>query len=362
MGNPTRKRLIRRYKTPDAVFNAPADELKTIEGMTAKALSGILSHHRLKPQAQKEIAQINDRGLSVLVFTDPLYPSLLKQIPDPPMVLFYDGRIFPEQPCFSIVGSRKATSYGKNTARHLARALSSRGFTIVSGMAAGIDTQAHKGALEACGTTIAVMGAGLNHIYPSQNKGLYRQIAGSGAALSEFSLDAPPRAGHFPVRNRIIAGLSCGTLVVEAASKSGSLITARLAAEYNREVFAIPGSIRSSQSRGAHRLLRDGARLVENEQDIIDELGQFVCPRAAEETAGCPPAPLPSDGSKKSSVVMDKAKSLVYNHLDPYPRHIDEIINAAGLESSRVLAILTELELSGIIHRHPGNLFSLSKE
>ena len=301
--------------------------------------------------------------MSVIVYTNPLFPALLKQIPDPPMVLFCDGRISrSEQPCFSIVGSRKATSYGKNTARHLARELTMRGFCIVSGMAAGIDTAAHRGALDAGGTTLAVMGAGLNHIYPSQNKGLFKEITGAGAALSEFSLNDPPRAGHFPVRNRIIAGMSCGTLVVEAAQKSGSLITARLAGEYNREVFAVPGSIGSFQSRGTHRLLRDGARLVENEQDIIEELWQFVSvkPQTVSSNNACPK--IRSDGSKKSAPIMDKAKSLVYKHLDPYPRHIDEIIYAAGLESSRVLAILTELELSGIVSRHPGNLFSLSKE
>jgi len=362
MGNPVRKALIDRFKDPDAIFNAPAHELKKTQGLSPRALCAILSHDELTSKAIRELESVSARRLSVLVYTDPVYPALLREIPDPPMVLFYDGRLNSEQPCFSIVGSRKATSYGKNIARHLAKALACRGFCLVSGMASGIDTEAHKGALDAGGTTLAVMGAGLNHVYPSQNKGLYRKIAASGAALSEFSLDDPPRAGHFPVRNRIIAGISCGTLVVEAARKSGALITARLAGEYNREVFAVPGSILSSQSRGTHRLLRDGARLVENEADIIEELGQFVSARGPENGVWNKKKPGQTQGIKKSAQVMDKAKSLVYNHLDPYPRHIDEIINAAGIESSRVLVILTELELSGVIRRHPGNLFSLSKE
>ena len=357
IGIPLKKKLIQTFKAPAAVFEADPDALANVAGMTDKGIEAIQSHGRFKDKAAAELDRIRERGLSILAFTDPLYPPLLKKIPDPPMVLVYDGQLVKDQPCFSIVGSRKATSYGRNTARHLAAQLAARGFSIVSGMAAGIDTAAHKGALDAGGRTLAVMGAGLNHIYPRQNKALYRQIAASGAALSEFTLDAPPLARHFPVRNRIIAGLSCGTLVVEAARKSGSLITARLAGEYNREVFAVPGSIRSAQSRGTHWLLRQGVRLVETETDIIEELFQFV---HAESTV--PSKQDPPRETKKTGPVMDKAHSMVYKHLDPYPRHIDEIIEASGLESSRVLAILTALELSGRARRHPGNLFSLSKE
>jgi len=288
-----------------------------------------------------------------LVLTESEYPALLKEIPDPPALLFYDGTFDPNTPCISIVGSRNATRYGIDTARYLAGRLTALGFTIVSGMALGIDTAAHKGALENdAGQTLAVLGSGLDYIYPRHNRPLYSRIRKQGAVVSEFFPDTAPLPANFPRRNRIIAGLSCGTVVVEAARKSGSLITARLAGEYNREVFAVPGSIKSSKSRGTHHLIKQGARLIENEMDIIDELSQFVHTTNQ----------VPSYEPTKNKPTMDKIQTMVYKHLDLYPEHIDRITASSGLTSAQVSAALLDLELSGLIVRHSGNKFSTLEE
>jgi DNA processing protein len=225
-------------------------------------------------------------------------------------------------------------------------------------MARGIDTAAHAGALDSTGKTIAVLGSGLKKIYPRENRGLFKKIRERGAVVSEFRLDTDPFPYNFPVRNRIIAGLSCGTVVVEAAGKSGSLITARLAAEYNREVFAVPGSIASQKSRGTHLLLKQGARLVETEADVVSELTHLV----HAETAGTSSQ---EQGSEKNDALigpagMDPDKTRILGLLDAYPQHIDQIIEASRMPSDAVSAILLELELSGMIQHHPGNCFSIS--
>lgn len=356
LGNSLVKRLISEFTTPVALLNASDKALKSIEGIPAKVISAIQDHGRYHQKAMDELAKVQDRSLKIVTLTDADYPLLLREIIDPPPILTYDGRLDSLSPCISIVGSRKATTYGLNTAEHLASRLAKYGLTIVSGMARGIDSAAHIGALNSGGATIAVLGSGLNKIYPRENKDLYKRIRNNGAVLSEFKLDAPPLPGHFPVRNRIIAGLSTGTVVVEAAKRSGSLITARLSNEYNREVFAVPGSIGSSKSRGTHALLKQGAKLVETHMDIIDELHQFIHHEPGY------PLPLKAIVKGKKSSVMDKDQTLVYKHLDPYPKHIDIIINSTGMESSNVTATLLDMELSGLIVRHPGNFFSITEE
>ncbi len=364
LGNSLVKRLIHEFKTPVALLTASEKTLQSIEGIPTKVIKAIQNHGQCRAGAMEELTKVQDRNLKIVTLTDANYPTLLREIIDPPPILTYDGKLDSLSPCISIVGSRKATTYGLNTAEHLASRLTKHGFTIVSGMARGIDSAAHIGALSSGGKTIAVLGSGLNKIYPRENKNLYLKIRDNGAVLSEFKLDAPPLPGHFPVRNRIIAGLSTGTVVVEAAKRSGSLITARLSNEYNREVFAVPGSIGSSKSRGTHALLKQGAKLVETHMDIIDELHQFIHhgPRsplpikAPIKTKGKP------TGRGKKSSLMDKGQALVYKHLDPYPKHIDMIINSTGMESSNVTATLLDMELSGLIVRHPGNFFSITEE
>jgi DNA processing protein len=258
-------------------------------------------------------------------------------------------------PCISIVGSRAASTYGLRAARRLACGLADKGFCIVSGMARGIDTAAHLGALDSTGKTIAVLGSGLKKIYPWENRHLFNRIQQQGAVISEFKLDTDPFPYNFPIRNRIIAGLSCGTIVVEAARKSGSLITARLAAEYNREVFAVPGSIMSQKSQGTHYLLKQGAKLVESEADVIEELSHLVHQQRDHE----PDHTLNLD-KHKSLQIKDPAQITILRQLDAYPRHIDQIIDASRMASDAVSAILLELELMGMVTHHPGNNFSLS--
>ncbi|PIE63144.1 MAG: DNA-protecting protein DprA [Desulfobacter postgatei] len=347
------KILIQHFKTPENILTASKTQLLSVPEITSRVKNILLQHKEFEPGARKRLTQIQDSGYRVVALTQPEYPALLKEIPDPPALLFYDGRFDPNAPCISIVGSRHATRYGIDTAHYLAERLTMLGFTIVSGMALGIDTAAHKGAIENdTGQTLAVLGSGLNHIYPRHNRSLYNRIRKQGAVISEFFPDTAPLPANFPQRNRIIAGLSWGTVVVEAAQKSGSLITARLTAEYNREVFAVPGSIKASQSRGTHHLIKQGARLIENEMDIIDELPQFV--QGAYKRPSCAPP------KKKPS--MDKIQTMVYKHLDLYPEHIDQITALSGLTSAQVSAALLDLELSGLIVRHPGNKFSILEE
>lgn len=357
LGNTMFHRLLSYFKTPQAILSAGEPQLCTIERMTPKIVSSLLHPEKFMNNAKKELTRIYNSNLGVVTLNDPDYPPLLKKIVDAPVILTYAGRLYNDHPCVAVVGSRAATSYGKNTAKNLSRRLSAKGFQIVSGMARGIDAMAHSGALEAGGKTIAVLGSGLNRIYPRENKQLFENIAGKGTVFSEYKLDADPHAGNFPMRNRIIAGLCCGTIVVEAARRSGSLITARLSAEYNREVFAVPGSISSAKSQGTHALLKQGARLVETEMDIIDELGQFVHEKQPD--IKTKPSPALQTRQLTGNTADSDAVTL---HLDPYPVHIDTLIQKSGLTPAKVSAILLELEISRTVIRHPGNFYSAPQE
>ncbi|MDA8135329.1 MAG: DNA-processing protein DprA [Desulfobacteraceae bacterium] len=295
--------------------------------------------------------------IHIVTLTDPFYPALLRRIQDPPPLLTYYGTLDNESPCISIIGSRTATSYGLSTAENLSFKLAAKGFQIVSGLARGIDAMAHKGALRAKGRTIAVLGSGLKKIYPKENESLFNAVAETGTIFSEFKVDADPIPGHFPVRNRIIAGISCGSIVVEAAKRSGSLITARLASEYNREVFAVPGSIKSRKSEGTHSLLKQGAKLVETEMDIIDELYHFI----HETKKPLPQTPLenPESGAYPN---ISQNRPWILNFLEPYPVHIDIIIEKSGMKSSEVASQLLDLELKGRVNRHQGNCYSIAED
>ncbi len=351
LGNRLCKQLIQRFESPERILTASQQEFKGIAGISSKIVQEILEHQKYQAPAQAELNLIYHHQIKVVTYTDGAYPSLLKEIPDPPPVLTCVGTLEPQAPCIAIVGARNATPYGLSAAENLSFSLASNGFQVVSGMARGIDSAAHWGALKAQGKTIAVLGSGLNRIYPPENQKLFFQIREKGAILSEFKLNAAPLPYHFPIRNRIIAGISTGTIVVEAANKSGSLITARLAGEYNREVFAVPGSICSKKSQGTHALLKQGAKLVESEADILEELHQFVhvLPRVL------------SDKTKKTAPLLDKTQLKVYTTLDPYPKHIDLIIESTRMDSSLVSATLLDLELQGLVQRHPGNYFSISE-
>jgi len=346
------KRLIDRFESPQNVIQAPEQDLLQVSGLTRRHVLAI-KNHRLPDNIETELRMIARKNYRIVTLTDPDYPRLLREIPDPPPILYVYGRLEGDSANLAVVGSRHATGYGLNTTKDLCESLVAYNMTIVSGMARGIDTAAHEGALAAGGRTIAVLGSGLEQIYPAQNRKLFHRIAENGAVVSEFSLMAKPEAHHFPIRNRVISGMSLGTVVVEATKKSGSLITARLAAEQNREVFAVPGSIQSFKSTGTHTLIKQGAKLVEHAGDILEELAGLVQFSAGPEkkAAGKPAMDLPE---------LSADESRVFQALEPYPMHVDVLARKLSLEPGKLLSILLNLELNGVIQQSPGKLFSVS--
>ncbi len=295
-------------------------------------------------QAQRTIALEDNR-----------YPAWLRAIPDPPAVLYCDGLFEPkDRQAIAIVGSRQATPYGLRITETLARELSGAGFTIVSGLARGIDAAAHRAALEAGGRTIAVLGCGLDVNYPPEHARLREEIAASGAVLTELPAGTPPKPSHFPQRNRIISGLSLGVVVVEAAEDSGSLITARLALEQGREVFAVPGSIDAPLSRGPHGLLKQGAKLVETVDDIIEELLPQL------DTAV---APKRRPGFSKAAEIpnLSPDERLLLDQMTRDPLHLDELTERSGLTPAAVAGILLALELKALVRQLPGQRYCLAR-
>jgi DNA processing protein len=252
------------------------------------------------------------------------------------------------------VGTRNPTRYGFSMARRLSADLADMGLTIVSGMARGIDTAAHKGALDAGGSTVAVLGSGLSVIYPPENRKLYFDISKQGTIVSERPVEDPPNSYNFPARNRIISGMCLGTVVVEAAKKSGSLITARLAAEQNREVFAVPGNINSYKSAGAHNLLKQGAKLVERAQDVIEEIAPLLLSAKSSEDENFRH---PENQSQAPDLTAEQAR--VYHALDPYPAHIDELARELSMDAGALLSVLLNLELKGMVTQMPGKYYCI---
>ncbi len=300
----------------------------------------------------RELELLDKMNIKVITIIEDEYPAWLKNIYSPPPIVYYRGNfieIMKQKKGIAIVGSRKATYYGRKVAREIAAELASRGYIIISGLARGIDTNAHLGSLEAGGVTIAVLGCGIDRIYPAENRSLTYRIIEKGAIISEFPIHTKPEKGNFPRRNRIISGLTLGTLVVEAAEKSGALITADFALDQGKEVFAIPGSVHSFLSKGCHNLIKQGAKLVHNYQDILDEL---------EEKSGI-------DADKGSLVkderiihenLTDHEKSFL-KYISIEPLHIDEIADLTGLSHSRVSEILLSLELKNCIREIEGKRY-----
>jgi len=350
VGNHIFKLLINRFGSPETVFKSTIADIAGVDGINAKTASAILSFKTLSKD-KNEIIFIEKKGYHIITLTDPLYPSLLYQIHDPPPFLYVHGTIDRSIKKISIVGSRKATAYGITITKRLAQELVSHNVTIISGMALGIDTAAHIGALAGHGKTIAVLGSGLEQIYPQKNRKLFQKISENGAVISEFSLNTGPEAYNFPKRNRVISGMSLGTIVVEAAGRSGSLITARLAAEQNREVFAVPGNINSFKSTGTHRLIKQGAKLVENVNDVLEEFQHiFTIDDKTKEICNRPVEAIPE---------LSGDEDKVFRALGPYPLHIDEIIRKSSMETGKLSSILMQMELKGIVQQFPGKLFSL---
>ena len=356
IGNHLFKRLLNAFSAPQKVFEATREELLQVEGVTSRIVTA-LRNHKPPENLQRELDQIQQHGFQIVTMLDSDYPRLLLELPDPPPYLYVYGKLDEGSKNIAVVGSRHATTYGINTARDLCKDLAALGITIASGMARGIDTAAHEGALMGKGRTVAVLGCGLDRIYPAENRKLYHRISENGAVVSEFPLMTEPEAHNFPVRNRIISGISLGTVVVEASKKSGSLITARLAAEQNREVFAVPGSVQSFKSIGTHTLIKQGAKLVEHAQDVIEELGPFLgvqMPVAGQLKQ--------QDDNQEVNASLSSEEAFVHQILGPYPEHIDDLVRKTSMETGKLSSILLKLELKGIVQQSPGKLFSIMKK
>ena len=313
VGNVTFRRLLERFETPRAALTASAAALAGVRGMGPASVDAIVSE-KWRQFAERECRKLAVSGARLVTFTSPEYPKSLFQINDPPPFLYVKGELRPVESAIAVVGSRRATSYGLLTTTRLAEALASHGIAVISGMARGVDTAAHRGALAAGGVTIGVLGCGIDKIYPPENRELFAEMAVKGCLISEFPLGTQPLAENFPRRNRIISGLSRGVLVVEATEKSGSLITAQYALEHGREVFAVPGNITLATCRGSNRLIKQGAKLVDCVEDILEELGGF---RATPEIPLAPP---------QRSFSLSPREAAVYELLARSPLHIDEII------------------------------------
>ncbi len=344
IGNLLCNRLLSAFGSPEAVLAGSPKVLTRVEGITPR-LAGAIKRHATPDWIYGDIEAARQKGFRIITQSDPEYPALLLQIPDPPPVLYIYGHLEGQACAIAVVGSRKATTYGRTVTRRLCEQLAVYGVTVVSGMARGIDTAAHEGALKGGGPTVAVLGAGLERIYPSENLKLFHRIAENGAVITEYPLQAEPEAHHFPMRNRVISGMSLGTVIVEAARRSGSLITARLAAEQNREVFAVPGSIHAATARGTHDLIKQGAKLVENIDDIIEEIVPHM---AVQQSPGCPARPKPK---------LTAAEMQVFEAIGPYPVHIDDLVRQLGLETGQLTAILSKMEIKGVVLQEPGKYF-----
>ncbi len=347
--------LVRNFTAPGAVYAASLTELESC-GLPSRIARDIHAQKGL-PEAEKEIAEAERQGIRVLGFSDPAYPPLLKQIADPPLALYVKGDVGALcQHAVAMVGSRRPSAYGSSVAHRLAADLAQRQVVIVSGMARGIDSASHRGSLEVGGKTVAVLGSGLDVIYPRENKKLAERIVGQGAIVSEFPLGTPPVPQNFPIRNRIISGLSLGVVIVEAAEYSGSLITARLALEQNREVFAVPGNITSPQSFGPNLLIKQGAKLVDQWLDVVEEFPasvrmQLLPPPDASEDSAQRPASLLVAG-------MDADQKAVYEALRvDEALFVDAVCGSASLSQPRVLAALLGLEMNGLVRQLPGMNF-----
>jgi len=345
------KKLATHFADPAKIFSTPKAELEQIEGLRDDTIEGLV-HFRQWADVDTELQRIRAAGVRLVCFTDVEYPERLRMIADPPPLLYLKGEIRSiDDKAVAIVGSRSASEYGRRVTRDLARGLASMGFTVVSGMARGIDGMAHETALNSGGRTIAVLGSGVERAYPPEHDKLYQRISENGAVLSELPIGTRPVAFNFPARNRLISGLSLGVVVVEATEKSGSLITASLAVEQGREVFAVPGEVGASRSRGAHRLIRQGAKLVETVDDILEEI-----------------APQLSTGSGATfaaSVSLPHTASVearnIFSLLQEGSLQVDEVIEKSGFGAARVLEILLELELQGYVRQLPGKKYAAER-
>src|SRR5229473_2963907 len=346
-------RVLRRFDSPDGVFRAALPDLEACH-LPAQVAQAIVKKEAFK-RAEKELAGVQKiAGCSLLNWTEPEYPQTLLQIYDPPVLLYVRGD--PQVlnlPSIGIVGTRRPTLYGTQMAERLGRELAARGLVVVSGLARGIDAIGHQGAMAVNGRAIGVLGTGVDVCYPKENKKLYEKVLVRGAIISEFPLGTHPAPENFPIRNRIVAGMPLGVVVVEGAQYSGSLITARLAMEFGREVFGVPGNVTQPVSFAPNQLIKQGAKLVTSWEDVVEELPTEIRAELF---------PVESPGAEERAGLFQSAlagtEGTLYAMLNTdEPRHVDELVERSGLNSSEVLATLFMLEMKGIIRQMPGKQF-----
>jgi DNA processing protein len=353
LGARTAGKLLREFGTPDAIFSA---SLTSLEGQRLPAaVAQALHSKRPLSDAARELAQAQAAGCHLVTWDEPEYPARLREIYDPPPLLYVLGKVeLLNRHVISVVGARRPTPYGNQMAERLSKDLADRGLVIASGLARGIDASAHKGALASpCGGTIGILGCGIDVVYPKENKKIFQEMEQRGAIVSEFPMGTFPAPQNFPIRNRIISGMALGVVVVEAAQYSGSLITARLAMEFGREVFAVPGNATQPASFGPNQLIKQGAKLVTSWEDVVEEL----------------PTPVRAELMPVENVPSEERAALVEESLGPIERplyallgvdearQIDELVELSGLSSSEVLAALFDLELKGVVRQLPGKQF-----
>jgi DNA processing protein len=337
------RNLLDYFKTPRSIWFAARKELKMVKNIGQVRAETIVKV-RNNINLTQEMEKLRENNIKYVLLKNKDYPQMLKNIYDPPPILYYKGKDIFQETSLALIGSRRSTSYGRKTAKKISYKLSQKGFVVVSGMARGIDSYGHRGALQASGRTIAVLGSGFNYIYPPENRKLCEQIQDEGAVISEFAPDTKPVAGNFPRRNRIISGLSRGVIVVEAAQRSGSLITANQALEQGREVFAVPGNIDRTQSQGTNNLIREGAKIVTKVEDVLEELFLYQ--------------EVENDKMRSLYPELNKSEEKIVNIFKHEPElSIDQIVSLCEFKVSRVNRILLKLELKGIVEQQPGKKY-----
>lgn len=354
VGSRTAAMLIDRFGSPTSVFQASSHGLESA-GLKRETIT-VIKSTEMHENAAREIEELARLGGEALTLNDERYPALLRETYDPPIVIYCLGNLTAafSQPAVAIVGSRRCSTYGRNVAEKLSRELAERGVTVVSGLARGIDSAAHRGALEGRGLTVGVMGTGLDAVYPKENRKLAERIVEKGALMTEFPLATPPVSQNFPFRNRVISGVSLGVMIVEGAERSGSLITARLAYEQGRDVFAVPGNITSAKSFGPNYLIKDGAKLVQTWRDVIEELPADMKATILSAERG---------ESRIKQIVIDEvalseSERRVLKMLSTDDAvHIDQLISKSGLSLGELMGALLQLEMSDRIRQLPGKSF-----
>ena len=346
IGPVTSRKLLASFGNPENIFKADTDSLMSVKGISRERVENIRKFSQWD-EVEKYVGIMDKKGISAVPYQDDRYPEVLKNVEDTPLVLYMKGEYHPDDRfAIGVVGSRKHTHYGESVTQRIAGELSAAGFTVISGLARGIDTLSHKAALAAGGRTIAVLGSGLDVCYPPENRGLTERIVSSGCVLSEFLPGTMPNKENFPRRNRLISGLSLGILVVEATDNSGSLITAGYALEQNKEVFAVPGNITSRNSEGTNKLIKQGAKIVLKTDDIIEELAPVLKGYIRTEL--------------KERAQLEGEENRLCTMLSREPKHVDLISRESGLSVNQLLNLLLSLELKGIVKQASGKRFYIA--